>query len=294
MDQLGVNGSELAYEVHGDGEPVLLVHGAFTADAMRPLADRLDGFRRIVYHRRGYGESSDEVATDVLTHAADALAILDHLDALPAHIVGHAYGAATALQLASDARASVKSLTLIEPAIIAQVPSASALADVVDFVIDPFLDGDLSAATDLFLRIVFGADYRTEVLTALPDGAFAQAIADADDGFNGDLLSLNVWPFGPERASKIKCPVLVVAGGASGETFRAALAELGLDVGELDPFAEAVDVVRSWVPHAELAMLPALNHAMHITAPDDVAAVVLPFLDKQRSGVNGLTSTLDT
>src|SRR6478672_11299915 len=49
----------LEYEERGDGEPVLLVHGAAIADSFLPLSRQpsLDGFRVIWYRRRGYGGS---------------------------------------------------------------------------------------------------------------------------------------------------------------------------------------------------------------------------------------------
>src|SRR5215207_3289430 len=55
MRHVKVNGVEVAYEVVGRGEPILFIHGAHIADAMRPLvADpALDRFQRIRYHRRG-------------------------------------------------------------------------------------------------------------------------------------------------------------------------------------------------------------------------------------------------
>ena len=59
MRTTNVNGIELAYDVQGEGEPVLFIHGAIWADFLRPLAEQpaFSGFKRIRYHRRGYGES---------------------------------------------------------------------------------------------------------------------------------------------------------------------------------------------------------------------------------------------
>jgi pimeloyl-ACP methyl ester carboxylesterase len=55
MKTTHVNGIELAYDVQGEGEPVLFVHGAIWADFLRPLAEQpaFRGFQRIRYHRRG-------------------------------------------------------------------------------------------------------------------------------------------------------------------------------------------------------------------------------------------------
>ena len=39
MRHVKVNGVEVAYEVVGRGEPILFIHGAHLADAMRPLVE---------------------------------------------------------------------------------------------------------------------------------------------------------------------------------------------------------------------------------------------------------------
>ena len=38
MDSASVNGIILEYEVSGVGDPVVFIHGAFIADAFKPLA----------------------------------------------------------------------------------------------------------------------------------------------------------------------------------------------------------------------------------------------------------------
>ena len=56
MEHAKVNGIELAYEVVGSGEPMLLIHGAHLADALQPLVTEpaLERFQRVRYHRRGW------------------------------------------------------------------------------------------------------------------------------------------------------------------------------------------------------------------------------------------------
>ena len=40
MDHIEVSGGRLAYRVHGDGQPVVLLHPGFVADGMVPFADQ--------------------------------------------------------------------------------------------------------------------------------------------------------------------------------------------------------------------------------------------------------------
>ena len=53
MQRARIGEVELEYEARGAGDPLLLIHGAHIADAMRPLAlePALEGFQRITYHR---------------------------------------------------------------------------------------------------------------------------------------------------------------------------------------------------------------------------------------------------
>src|SRR5687767_15984794 len=90
MKATNVNGIELAYDVQGEGEPVVFLHGAIWADFLRPLAGQpaFSGFRRIRYHRRGYGESGGP-AGGFDVQAADVVALLDHPGVDRAHLGGH-------------------------------------------------------------------------------------------------------------------------------------------------------------------------------------------------------------
>ena len=70
MKRVHVNGVELEYDVHGSGEPVLLVHGGLLADENTPLALEpalTDQYMVINYHRRGFaGSGADMRRTEVL------------------------------------------------------------------------------------------------------------------------------------------------------------------------------------------------------------------------------------
>src|SRR4030095_4721867 len=90
MKTTNVNGIELAYDVQGEGEPVLFIHGAIFADFLRPLAEQpaFSGFHRIRYHRRGYGASGGP-AGGFDMQAADIVALLDHLRGDRAPLCGH-------------------------------------------------------------------------------------------------------------------------------------------------------------------------------------------------------------
>lgn len=102
MGFVKVRGCDLYYEERGRGQPILLIppSGA-TASTWGTLADELAGVGRvIVYDRRGYARSSNEVVRSAAVHTADAAAVVEGLDAAPTVVVGTSAGATIALDLA--------------------------------------------------------------------------------------------------------------------------------------------------------------------------------------------------
>jgi non-heme chloroperoxidase len=87
---------ELYYEDHGEGPPMVLIHGY-------PLSGRAwdkqvpvlleAGHRVITYDRRGFGKSSQPTSGyDYDTFAADLATLMDTLDLQDATLVGHSMG----------------------------------------------------------------------------------------------------------------------------------------------------------------------------------------------------------
>lgn len=102
-DTVAVNGIELYYEVHGDGEPLLLIHGGLGHGEYwsRQTAVLARDYRVIVVDSRGHGRSTftDEPISYRLM-ASDLRALLDHLDVRAAHLVGWSDGGILGLELA--------------------------------------------------------------------------------------------------------------------------------------------------------------------------------------------------
>lgn len=95
-------GFKLAFMDEGEGDPVLLVHGFasnFKVNWVSPgwvKTLREAGYRVVAFDHRGHGGSSGSlVAADYhpLRMAADAVALLDHLDIPVAHWFGYSMGA---------------------------------------------------------------------------------------------------------------------------------------------------------------------------------------------------------
>ena len=163
------------------GDPIVFIHGALIADAFRPLLAEsalTSGHQLLVYHRRGYAGSTHAAgAITVAQHAADCRALLKHLGIGRAHVVGHSYGGAVALQLALDSPELVGSLALLEPAVF----GGQAYLDALSKGQERYRREGAEVVIDDFLKQRFGADYRPHLDRVLP-GSFAQAVADAATG----------------------------------------------------------------------------------------------------------------
>jgi pimeloyl-ACP methyl ester carboxylesterase len=117
---IDAGGISLKYFAAGVGEPIVLLHctgGSGRQWAGMAEALRSD-FRVIAPDLCGYGGTAHWPGNGTFNLAVEADLIAALLDMLgnPAHIVGHSYGGAVALQLALRHPHYLKTLTLIEPA----------------------------------------------------------------------------------------------------------------------------------------------------------------------------------
>jgi pimeloyl-ACP methyl ester carboxylesterase len=164
QQRLSVDGAVLEYAIVGAGEPVVLIHGAFIAEAYAPLCAEpavAARYRLVRYHRRGYAGSSRVSAPfSIAQQAADCRALLRGLGIERAHVVGHSSGGLIALQLALDAPEVVHSLVLLEPALL-DVPSGSVLLEALAPSVQLYETGQKEEAVDSFMRAAIGPRYRS-------------------------------------------------------------------------------------------------------------------------------------
>jgi pimeloyl-ACP methyl ester carboxylesterase len=98
-----VNGVELYYEIHGDGPPLIMLHGGVTPSEMfgAPLAEMARAHRVIALHARGHGLSTDGSGPwSYEVFADDVAALMRHLGIGKASVMGYSSGALVALQTA--------------------------------------------------------------------------------------------------------------------------------------------------------------------------------------------------
>ena len=101
-----VNGLHLYYEIHGQGSPMVLLHGGLGSGEM--FGPVLDGFAEhhtvILPDLQGHGRTADiERPLDVRLMAGDIIALIDHLGLEKPDVVGFSLGGGVALQVGFQA-----------------------------------------------------------------------------------------------------------------------------------------------------------------------------------------------
>ncbi|MDQ2729257.1 MAG: benzoate-CoA ligase family protein [Actinomycetota bacterium] len=259
MQRVRLGGEDFEYEVKGEGDPVLLMHGSHIGDAFVPLMSQpalTDDYLLIRYHRRGFGNSSlTRSRVSVAQQADDARALLEYLQVGPAHVVGHSYGGPIGLQLAADAPGSVHSLSLLEAALLT-VPGGDQVRDLVAGAGSLYRKGEWEAAEDLFL----GSPKERDDISRNVPGGLEQALRDVDTYFVTEAPAHDEWEFGAAEAHRIHCPVLFMNGSDSSQLYR-----------------EARDEVKRWLPQTETVVLRGASHLLQIQQPAGAADLLAEF-----------------
>ena len=116
MSSILVNGIEVEYQIFGEGEPLLLVHGLGSCGKDWELQTSVfsDRYQVIVYDVRGHGMSEKPRGPySVPLFAKDCAALLQSLGIEQVHVVGISMGAMIALQLSIDFPHLVRSLVVV-------------------------------------------------------------------------------------------------------------------------------------------------------------------------------------
>jgi pimeloyl-ACP methyl ester carboxylesterase len=248
-----VNGMRLYYEVSGQGEPMIVLHGSYmNIPSMGAIIPRLAKTHRVyALEFQGHGRSTDINRPITYPNLADDVAaFMDAVGLQKADVFGYSLGAGAGLQLA-----------IRHPAKVNKLIAASVAYDTSGF--QPDFKAFIPQMTvEMFLQSPFAAQYRK--LSPTPDSFPALA---------RKLIALEHEPISwGEDVKRLKTPVLIIAGDADGYTLEHIVSLFRLlGGGVMGDLGKPLAASR-------LAILPATSHTAVITQVDLLGAWVDQFL----------------
>jgi len=111
-----VNGLEMYYEIHGEGEPLILLHGGAGAIEMfgEVLPLLAEGRRVIAVDLQAHGRTADiDRPMTFEAMADDVAALIEHLELGAADVMGYSLGGGVALRTAIQHPEVVRKLVLV-------------------------------------------------------------------------------------------------------------------------------------------------------------------------------------
>jgi pimeloyl-ACP methyl ester carboxylesterase len=230
-----VNGLNLYYEIHGSGEPLILLPGAFmTVEAMGALIPELAATRRVIgVELQGHGHTADTPRALRFEGLADDIAaLIRQLGLDQADLFGFSLGGGVALQTVIRHPEVVRKLALASTAFRRDGWYPEALAGMAAISIDTFAGTPIH---DAYLK------------TSPRPEAWPTFVAKMRHLLNEDYD----WT---EGVAALKTPTLILIGDADGLRLAHAVECFGLLGGG------KADGDLAGLPPAQLAVLPATTH----------------------------------
>ncbi|HEX6168849.1 MAG TPA: alpha/beta hydrolase [Chitinophagaceae bacterium] len=269
-----INGDSLHYIDIGQGDPVIFVHG--TLDDYRLWYMQMDTFakdHRVIAYSRRYAFPNRQVNNDTADyspaiHAKDLAEFIKSLNLGPVHLVGHSYGAYTALLTTMEHPELVRTVTLGEPPVLPLLQNAPGGDTIIDKFMktsiipaaDAFKSGDNQKGVSVFIGGVTGD---SNFFSKMPSEAQAMIMSNVLE-LRGIALSKDIFPpISCEDLKKIKTPVLLMTGEKTLLLFNAVNEELN-----------------KCLPNKEKVILSNATHGLEMENPVDFNKIVLAFIDK--------------
>ena len=263
-----VNGLELYCEqTGGAGEPLVLVHGAWTEhrtwDRIVPALAR--SFRVLAYDRRGHSLSARPAGQgSIRDDVADLGALIERFNFAPAHVVGNSFGGSVALRLAAERPDLFRTLNVHEPplhGLLADHGVQSPLRSKERAALDLLEKGQMEAGARQFYETVIGRAWE-ELPVARREAWVFNAVTFLDEQRDPEWLALDLTSL-----ATFSPPVLLTHGDQS------------------DPsFALIIDQLARALPRAQRRTLLGASHAPQGSHPDDYVQTIEWFIRHSVSG----------
>lgn len=194
---VSVNGLNLYYEIHGSGEPLIVIPGSFwTLEAMGEIVPQLAATRQVIgVELQGHGHTADiDRPISYEAMADDIAALIGHLELGRADLFGFSLGGGVALQTAIRHPEVVRKLVLTSTV----------------FKRDGWYPESLAAMTAISVETFTGTPIHETYLKISPrPEAWPDFITKMTNMLNKDYD----WT---EGVAALKTPVLILVGDADG------------------------------------------------------------------------------
>ncbi len=251
-----VNGLKMYYEIHGSGEPVVLLHGAFQAitDEWLDWVNELAKTRKVIaVEMQGHGRTADIKRDMTVENLSDDVAgLLDYLKIERADVVGYSLGGCVALQMAVRHPEKVRKIVSIS----AWIRS----------------DGWVKEARD------FWPNFTWEMMKGTPAEVGYKKLNPNPDGFPDffnhlKATAMRPYDIGADKFKATKAPIFFIHGDADGVRMEH-IAEMyalkggGNIHGDMGPR-----------PESRLAILPGTTHVTLMNRMAIIIPMINDFLD---------------
>lgn len=258
------NGVRIEYEERGSGEEtIVMLHNAILCRAgMEPLAERLqDRYRVVLFDFRCMGGSEkpdvEEVGTETLYE--DAVSIIRALGNGPVHLVGMALGGILALRVAARQPQLVRSLILLTTTAggADSHPQGGKFFETLKT--KGYADPEI---VDISMKISFASAARENPARAEEMARWASVMRNTDRRSLAVARNLTTRLSVEYEMKHIVAPTLVIA----------------TDQDHNHPVEEQ-ELVHKAIPGSRFAIIQDCGHTPIVERPDEVAALVRPFLE---------------
>src|SRR5262245_20045564 len=211
------DGTTIAFEAWGDGQPLIMVDGATAHRAVSqlnaPVGELLaDAFRLYAYDRRGRGESGDTAPYAVEREIEDLAAVIDEAGG-SAPVCGFSSGGVLCLDAAA-AGLPITKLALFEPPFVVDESRPPLPGDYVERLDAANAAGRPGDAVEVFMTAAVGMP--AEFVGGMRQGPFWPALEAVAPtiAYDGRIMgtTMSGAPLPTDRWAGVKVPTLVMYG----------------------------------------------------------------------------------
>lgn len=250
-----VNGLKMYYEIHGSGQPLVLLHGAMSAigTSFGKILPSLAKTRQVIaIDQQAHGRTTD--IDRPLTNqqmAEDTAALLRYIGIEKADFFGYSMGSGTALQVAIHYPDLVRKLVLAS----------------ITYNNDGFHPGLLEGLANMKPENMIGTPWQKEYARIAPHPEdWPRLVAKVTD------LNMHIPNLPAEAIRSIKAPTLIIIGDSDIVRPEHAVEMFRLLGGGV--FGDAVGL-----PNSQLAVLPGTSHVSLVDRVNLLLDIIPPFLD---------------